>query len=70
MGATPSHEDVGDDVAEPEDSDDDDIIKIQNNRYRVSQKKNTQFHSFAVEVDFDIHKHCLARRSVSISPVI
>lgn len=36
MGATPSHEDDGDDVADPEDSDEEDIIKIQNNRYRVS----------------------------------
>lgn len=37
MGATPSHEDDGDNVADPEDSDDDDdILKMQNGRYRVS----------------------------------
>lgn len=36
MGATPSHEDDGDDVADPESDDDDDVIKIQNNRFRVS----------------------------------
>lgn len=35
MGATPSHEnDIADE--EPEDSDDDDIIKMQNGRFRVS----------------------------------
>lgn len=37
MGATPSHEDDGGDVADPDDSDEDDIIKIQNNRRRVSR---------------------------------
>lgn len=37
MGATPSHEDDGDDVAGTEDSDDDDeVIKMQHARYRVS----------------------------------
>lgn len=37
MGASPSHENDCDDVADPEDSDDDDnIIKIRNGRYRVS----------------------------------
>lgn len=37
MGATPSHEDDGENVADPEDSDDDDdILKMQNGRYRVS----------------------------------
>lgn len=36
MGASPSHEDDGDDVAETEDSeDDDDVIKMQHARYRV-----------------------------------
>lgn len=36
MGATPSHEDDGDDVEGTEDSDDDDeVIKMQR-RYRVS----------------------------------
>lgn len=36
MGATPSHEDDGNEVADTEDSDDDDhIIKIQHRRYRV-----------------------------------
>lgn len=35
MGATPSHEvDVAED--EPEDSEDDDILKMQNGRFRVS----------------------------------
>lgn len=35
MGATPSHE--NDDVdADPESSDDDDILKMQNSRFRVS----------------------------------
>lgn len=38
MGATPSHEDDGDDVAGTEDSDDDDdVIKMQHARYRVSE---------------------------------
>lgn len=37
MGATPSHEEDAENVAEPEDSDDEDeVIKIQNGRYRVS----------------------------------
>lgn len=37
MGATPSHEDDGDDVEGTEDSDDDeDVIKMQHARYRVS----------------------------------
>lgn len=40
MGATPSHEDDGDNVADPEDSDDDDdILKMQNGRYRVSSNR-------------------------------
>lgn len=38
MGATPSHENDGDDVAGTDSDDDDDIIKIQPNaRYRVSK---------------------------------
>lgn len=40
MGATPSHENDGDDVAGTDSDDDDDIIKIQPNpRYRVSKMK-------------------------------
>lgn len=36
MGASPSHEDDGDEVAETEDSDDDDnILKMKQRRYRV-----------------------------------
>lgn len=36
MGVSPSHEDYGDEVAETEDSDDDDnILKMQHRRYRV-----------------------------------
>lgn len=38
MGATPSREDDGDDVAGTEDSDDDDeVLKMQHRRYRVSE---------------------------------
>lgn len=38
MGATPSHENDGDDVAGTDSDDDDDIIKIQSKaRYRVSR---------------------------------
>lgn len=37
MGATSSHEDDGNNMADTDDSDDDeDIIKMQNGRYRVS----------------------------------
>lgn len=45
MGATPSHEDDGDDVAGTEDSDDDDeIIKMQHRaRFRVSEVFNNIF---------------------------
>lgn len=40
MGATPSHEIDGDDVAGTDSDDDDDIIKIQSKaRYRVSKKR-------------------------------
>lgn len=43
MGATPSHENDGDDVAGTDSDDDDDIIKIQPNaRYRVSKIKSIE----------------------------
>lgn len=45
MGATPSHEDDGDDVAGTEDSDDDDeVIKMQHARFRVSCLMRVYFH--------------------------
>lgn len=44
MGAAPSHEEVGDDVADPGDSDEDDIIKIPHNRYAVSLTNNIVYH--------------------------
>lgn len=44
MGATPSHENDGDDVAGTDSDDDDDIIKIQPNaRYRVSKIKSIEY---------------------------
>lgn len=44
MGATPSHEIDGDDVAGTDSDDDDDIIKIQSKaRYRVSKIKLISF---------------------------
>lgn len=36
MGATPSHENDDNIDADPESSDDDDILKMQNSRFRVS----------------------------------
>lgn len=47
MGATPSHEIDGDDVAGTDSDDDDDIIKIQPNaRYRVSNNAINGFEIF------------------------
>lgn len=44
MGATPSHENDGDDVAGTDSDDDDDIIKMQPNvRYRVSHSMIIEF---------------------------
>lgn len=71
MGATPSHEDDAEEVAEPEDSDEgeeeDDVIKIQNGRYRVRVSRSNGH--FTAAPPFPFSKNSNWKRSQPLTLV-